>query len=122
MRRIYSNYTQQEFDDMAALSKGLGFPSVSAYQKYCVQLTSGKQNQNNTVSMPSLIAQMNTALSNMSKGTFFIVSSLLPDVWPSLSGGEKRSLAVYLAKYVREHSTQYRIVGKIRNINQYEKL
>jgi len=104
MPRIYSNYSQSDFDIVTALAKELGF-SASAFQHYCVMLYA--DNRGNVSPLNTLINAMLNNLSQRNSGDTFIVSSLVPDEWPSLSRSDKMSLAKQLSHFVKTHPLEY---------------
>ena len=109
--RIYSNYSQPEFDAVAETAKELGF-SLSAYQKYCTMLMTqiGGSTQPGTVQpLSTFHSDMISNLHVKRSGETFIVSALLPDVWPTLDRSMKMTLAKQLARYVAQNPTQYSV-------------
>ena len=117
MNRIYSNYSSEEYQIIQNLAKEQGF-TLSAFQKYCVMMTANQRGNQTTVS--TLIGKMHKVLESFKKGKPFIVSSLLPDEWPSLSRNDKMTISLALKKYIDEHPSEFKINKKIRsNINQY---
>lgn len=102
--RIYSNYTPAEYDAVASLANELGF-SLSAFQHYCVMLHA---NQKGTaMTMDHLLSTMLHHLDLKKSGDTFIVSSLLPEEWPSLSRSEKMTLAKQLSRHIKENDSKY---------------
>ena len=98
MKRIYSNYSDEDFNMITKLSTELGF-SLSSFQHYCVMLYADRRG--NTTVTSSLLSEL---LSNMQKidvGETFIVSALLPEKWPTLTRNVKMTLAKQLAINVR---------------------
>lgn len=106
MARIYSNYSQSDFDFVTALAKELGF-SASAFQHYCVMLYADKRG--NTSPLTSLISTMFNNLKQLHKGDTFIVSSLLQDEWTSLSRSDKMSLAKQLSHHIKTHPLEFEV-------------
>ena len=106
MPRIYSNYSQSDFDIVTTLAKELGF-STSAFQHNCVMLYA--DNRGNVSPINTLTRVMLNNLSQRKNGDTFIVSSLVPDEWPGLSRSDKMTLAKQLSHYVRTHSQEYGI-------------
>lgn len=120
MGRIYSNYEVHEFESVKKKAEELGF-SASSFQKYCVMLYLG--DRTNAVSIADLQEEMLNALEDMENGKTFIVSTLLPDKWTSLSRSTKMQLAKYLASYVYKHSERFIVADKVRGtINKYKKV
>lgn len=100
MKRIYSNYSEDDFNMVSKLASELGF-SLSTFQHYCVMLYA--DSRGNTTVTTSLLSEM---LSNMQKveiGKTFIVSALLPDIWPTLTRNVKMTLAKQLAINVKNN-------------------
>ncbi len=119
MRRIYSNYSEEEYQLMIDASAEMGI-SLSAYQKYCSLL---RLKRTNTFPSPDLIQDLLDSLKNFDKGVPFIVASLLPDKWVSLTRSQKITLSKRLSKEVKENPTSYKKVGELNgNISQYIKL
>ena len=122
--RIYSNYTDSEKNAITAEASSIGM-TPSSFQKYCTMLYVNRDpnSRSNVLSIPSLIKEMMTALSNLDKGTTFICSSLFaPEIWSNLSPSEKRTLAFKLRHEV-DNSSEYQIIGNKRGkINQYKKI
>ncbi len=104
MPRIYSNYSQDDYDIVIDLAKELGF-STSALQHYCVMLYADKRG--NTSPLSALTSIMFANLKNIKSGDTFIVSALIPDEWPSLSRSNKMSLAKQLSHHVKTNSKIY---------------
>lgn len=100
MSRIYSNYSQADYDIVVKLAKELGF-SPSAFQRYCVMLYA--DNRGNTSPLSTLISTMFCNLGNIKSGEPFIVSALVPEDWPGLSRSDKMSLAKKLAHHVKNN-------------------
>ena len=101
MKRIYSNYSDDDYKMIEDMSEELGF-SLSAFQQYCVMLYAGKKGE----STPSS-ELLNEMLGNMEKipaGQSFIVSALLSEKWPKLERNTKMFLAKQLAIYVRKNA------------------
>lgn len=116
MARIYSNYSEEEIILLQRESEKMGL-SLSAYQKYRTLLS---LTDNNTIDMADLISKMKETLSQKKKGDVFIVSSLLPDEWTSLTRSEKNTLSKTLKKIVDENPEMYEINTVLPGkINQY---
>lgn len=101
MKRIYSNYSDDDYKMIEGMAEELGF-SLSAFQQYCVMLYAGGKGE----STPSS-ELLNEMLENMEKitvGQTFIVSALLPEKWPKLKRNTKMFLAKQLALYVRKNT------------------
>ena len=97
MKRIYSNYSDEDYGLIESMAKELGF-SLSSFQHYCVMLYA--DSRGNTTSTSNLKSEMLRNLDNFN-GDTFIVSALLDDVWPSLTRSVKMTLAKQLAIHVR---------------------
>lgn len=104
MPRIYSSYSQSDYDIVIDLAKELGF-SPSAFQHYCVMLYA--DNRGNTSQLSALTSKMLNNLNNIQSGDTFIVSALIPEEWPSLSRSIKMSLAKQLSHHVKTNSFVY---------------
>lgn len=104
MSRIYSNYSQSDYDIVIDLAKELGF-SPSAFQHYCVMLYADKRG--NTTPLASLKSKMLSNIQQKISGETFIVSSLVPDEWPSLSRSDKMFLAKQLSHHVKTNPAFY---------------
>ena len=102
--RIYSNYSQSDYEIVINLAKELGF-SPSAFQHYCVMLYADKRG--NTSPLSALTSTMFNNLKAIKSGETFIVSALLPDEWPSLSRSDKMSLAKKLSHHVKTNPAVY---------------
>jgi translation elongation factor EF-1beta len=98
MKRIYSNYSDEDYELIKSMTKELGF-SLSSFQHYCVMLYA--DSRGNTTLSSNLISEMVRNLDKINTGDTFIVSALLPDVWPSLTRNVKMTLAKQLAIHVR---------------------
>lgn len=117
MKRIYSNYSDEEYQIIKKLAEAQGF-TLSAFQKYCVMLLAEQKGESTSIS--ELIEKMYQKLDTMEIGNTFIVSSLLPDEWFTLSRNDKMTISLALKKYVDRNSDKFRVDKKIRsNINQY---
>lgn len=116
MARIYSNYSEKEILLLQQESEKIGL-SLSAYQKYRTLLS---LTDNNTIDMVDLISKMKEALSRKKERDVFIVSSLLPDEWTTLTRSEKNTLSKTLKKIVDENPKTYAINSVLPGkINQY---
>lgn len=98
MKRIYSNYSDEDYILISQKAQELGF-SLSAYQHYCVMLSLG--NKNNACPIDELIAKMFQNLEQVQPKSQFIVSALLHNEWPSLSRSEKMIMAKQLSAKIR---------------------
>lgn len=99
MKRIYSNYTDEDYISISQKAQEFGF-SLSAYQHYCVMLSLGdKKKSHPTIDV--LIAKMFQNLEQVQPKSQFIVSALLHDEWPSLSRSEKMIMAKQLSAKIR---------------------
>lgn len=117
MARVYSNYTEQEILLLRRDSEQMGFSSLSAYQKYRTLLS---LTDNNTIGMADLIQKMKDGLAAKQAGDVFIVSSLLPNEWVSLSRSQKITLSKALRKIVNENPKAYQVNDVLPGkINQY---
>lgn len=101
MRRIYSNYSDEDFDMLTDMASELGF-SLSSFQHYCVMLYA--DSRGNTTPTSNLKSEMLENMQKVNIGDTFIVSALLPDKWPSLTRNVKMTLAKQLAIKVRNDS------------------
>lgn len=111
--RIYSNYSQNDYDLIFKESNRLGF-TPSSFQSYCVMLyiMQNTANRRGNANVALLISKMPAALNSMEKGKTFIVSSLFPNEWPDLSRSEKMTLAKALANYVSNNPSQFEVYSK----------
>lgn len=101
MKRIYSNYSQDDYDIISELAKDLGF-TMSAFQHYCVMLYAG--NKGETTYSSDLVNELLANMGKVAVGSTFIVSALLPDKWAGLERNVKTLLAKQLALHVRKNS------------------
>lgn len=101
MKRIYSNYSEDDYKMIEGLAKKLGF-SLSAFQQYCVMLYAGEKGESTFSS--DLLNEMLANMKKISVGQTFIVSALLPDKWPKLERNTKMFLAKQLALHIRKNS------------------
>lgn len=100
MKRIYSNYSDEEYELIEQKAKELGF-TVSAYQKYILMLDIGKSTDD--VNLVKLKEKMIDHFKKMEVRSTFIVSSLLPVEWYTLGRNDKMTLAKQFALYERTH-------------------
>ena len=100
MKRIYSNYSETDYDLVDKMARELGF-SLSSFQHYCVMLYA--DSRGNTTVISNLISGMLANMEKIDIGKTFIVSALLPDVWPKLTRNEKMTLAKQLASNVKNN-------------------
>lgn len=123
MPRIYSNYTDEEFEKIKKASEEVGM-SLSAYQKYATTLHLPNDTRNGTKSLPDLIKVMYSSLNVLKKGDVFIVSTLLPEDWANISDrSTKNILSQTLSKHVRSNPDKYIINQVLPNgTNQYKKI
>lgn len=124
MKRIYSNYSGDDYGMVCKLAAELGF-SLSSFQHYCVMLYA--DSRGNTTPINNLMSEMFSNLQKIEVGKTFIVSALLPDMWSTLMRSEKMTLAKQLAIRVRNDpsfSTYKTAKGKttvyIKNIKLIE--
>lgn len=100
MRRIYSNYEEGEFEILQELAGELGF-TLSSLQRYALLLFSNQKLGINLLDDGTLISSMLKNLQEIPVGKTFIVSALLPDLWPKLSREKKMILAKQLSIKVK---------------------
>lgn len=100
MRRIYSNYSDEEFEMITDMAKEQGF-SLSSFQHYCVMLYA--DSRGNTSSTDNLISEMFKEMQKVNIGATFIVSALLPEVWLTLTRSVKMTLAKQLSINVKNN-------------------
>ncbi len=105
MPRIYSNYLQKDYEIITNLSKELGF-TPSAFQHYCVMLYAN--NRGIEIPFTKLLDTLLLNAQNLKSGETFIVSALLPDIWPNLSRSYKMSLAKSLSNHVKSNPAKYK--------------
>ena len=119
MRRIYSNYSEDEFEQISEYAKAAGM-TTSAFCKYAVL-----EKVNGTIknSPSNVVKELYQKLQIMEPEECFIVSDLFPEIWSSLSRSEKNTIAKQLAKYVRENSDMF-VINQVLpgKINQYKKI
>ncbi len=116
MARVYSNYSEEEIMLLQQESEKMGL-SLSAYQKYRTLLS---LSENNTIDMADLISKMKVTLSQKKEGDVFIVSSLLPEEWTSLTRSEKNTLSKTLKKIIDDNPKTYQVNDVLPGkINQY---
>lgn len=110
MKRIYSNYSEEDYEFVEKMAKELGF-SLSSFQHYCVMLYADKRG--NTTTISRLKSDMKESLDVIKSGETFIVSALLPKVWPSLSRSTKSTLSIQLKNIVK-NNTAYDVFRKVK--------
>lgn len=101
MKRIYSNYSEDDYGMISELAKELGF-TASAFQHYCVMLYAGSKGK--TTDSGELVNELLINMGKIPVGSTFIVSALLPDKWPGLERNMKTLLAKQVALYVRKNN------------------
>ena len=119
MRRIYSNYSEDEFEKISKHAEAAGM-TASAFCKYAVL-----EKMAGTVehSPSHVVKELYQKLQIMEPEECFIVSDLFPEIWSSLSRSEKNTIAKQLAKYVGEHSDMFVIHDVLPGkITQYKKI
>ncbi len=127
MPRIYSNYSQAEFQLVQAQCRQVGL-TPSAYQKYHTLLSLPASPpaggaQPGAANLPALLQLLMYNLNRWPAGVPFIVSSLLPDQWPALSKPIKNTLSQALRRTVAGDPARYKKLGVLPGkINQYCKL
>ena len=109
-KRIYSNYSDADFEYVTNLARELGF-SPSAFQHYCVMLYAGSNGKN---SQPFPLRQLTqkmelTLLNDLNSGDTFIVSALIPEDWVKLSRSQKMILSKFLSRYVKDHPSDFAV-------------
>ncbi len=116
-KRIYSNYTEDEYNLVMQKSREMGF-SASAYQRYMTLISISDRNNHD---FEKLLEVMKEALVTVERDETFIVSALVPN-WVTLPRGTKMALSIALKKVIQEDQDIYEIVGKIPGkINLYRK-
>ena len=110
MARIYSNYTEEEYKEIEAKAKELGF-SISGYQHYRTLLDLQTKK---SYSFPDLIKEMDAKLKTIQPVETFVVSSLNKE-WTTFGRSTKMALAKHLSKYVQEHSNLFEISGTTKD-------
>ena len=113
MRRIYSNYEEKEFEVIQELAEELGF-TLSSLQRYALLLFSNQKLGLNLLDDGTLISAMLKELKKIPVGQKFIVSALLPDLWPKLSREKKMILAKQLSIKVK-NSIDFEIYKKSKS-------
>lgn len=93
-KRIYSYFSKEEYDLVVKAADEISL-SPSAYMKYKVLLDlMPKEHKDPTLCWKELQNNLN----KLPAGKTFIVSTLLPEIWPSLSRSTKMTLALKLSK------------------------
>ena len=121
MKRVYSNYTDEEFSLLEKESNQIGM-SISAYQKYRTLM----RLQTKKYDVANLRREMFDALKKRESKDPFIVSSLFPpEVWTTLDRSTKSQMAQALARYVKSPKGQQEVevIGKLygKTVNHYRK-
>lgn len=121
MKRIYSTYTEEQVNLLKEQATQRNM-TTSEYQRYLVLLTL-PISKPGVPDLTELSNEMFAALSKITNYNPFIISSLFdPDVWISLNGSEKRTLAMQLSHYIRKNPTTFEKLGDLPGkISQYQK-
>lgn len=120
MKRIYSNYSDDEYRDIEAAAGKAGM-TASAYCKYAVlDKVHGRSKKNSST---SLTTDMLIRLKNMKSQEVFIVSELFSkESWSALTRAEKLTLSKQLSRYVRENPEEFTVNATLPGkITQYKK-
>ena len=120
MKRIYSNYSEDEYRDIEAAANKSGM-TASAYCKNAVLAKVYGRSKKNQSS--SLVNDMLLKLDSMKANEVFIISDLFSkDSWSALSRAEKLTLSKQLAKHVRENPEAFTVNATLPGkITQYKK-
>ena len=118
MHRIYSNYTDEEFNTIEEEANKAGM-TISAFCKAAVIAKVSGKTDNFSI---DLIKILHKKLKSLDEGEVFIVSDLYSEeVWTSRS--EKNTISKQLAKTVRENTNLYAVNDILPGkITQYKKL
>jgi len=121
MKRVYSNYTDGEFDLLKEESSQIGM-SISAYQKYLTLMRLRTKDYD----VASLRNEMFDALKKKESGDQFIVSSLFPpEVWTTLDRSTKCQMTQAFSRYAKTSQGQreVEVIGKLygKSVNHYRK-
>jgi len=119
MRRVFSNYSEDEYKTLKKASEDLGM-SISAYQKYSSLL---RLNRINSENIEDLIKEMKSNLISFEVDKPFIAATLLKDKWVTLTRSQKCTLAKILSAEIKKNPNLYIKSGTISgNISQYKKI
>ena len=121
MKRVYSNYTDAEFELLKKESEQIGM-SISAYQKYRTLM----RLQTKEYDVTNLLNDMFTTLREKKSGDQFIVASLFPpEVWTSLDYSTKCTMIQAFTKYSKspEGEKEVEVIGKLydKTTKHYQK-
>lgn len=121
MKRVYSNYTDEEFGLLEKESNQIGM-SISAYQKYLTLM----RLQTKKYDVAKLRREMFDTLKKKKSKDPFIVSSLFPpEVWTTLDRSTKAQMAQAFSRYAKTSDGQQEveIIGKLygKTVNHYRK-
>ena len=121
MGRIYSSYTEAEFENIQEKSKEYGM-TPSAFQKYCVLLHLGyKAEEFKSINLQALKDMMCENLNAKRHDDTFIVSALLPpEIWSTLNRSQKITLSLYLKELIDSQPDKFEVADVLHNnVKQY---
>lgn len=121
MKRIYSNYSDEEYEKIKMGSEAYGM-SMSAFQKYCTNYFF-KNDNGKYIDYIELVNMMKDNLNTREEGEF-VVSALFPcTLWFSLTKSQQNTMSMQLKKIVESNPDKFEYTGiKIHNTKQYRKL
>ena len=120
MRRIYSNYTDDEFRRIESSAETAGL-TVSAFCKAAViEKVFGKTGNFSA----DLIRELHKKLASLGHGAVSVVSDLYSnEVWSQLNRSEKNTISKQLAKHIRENPGSFAVNEILPDkVTQYIKL
>lgn len=122
MKRIYSNYSDEEFALVEKEAQKLGV-TISTYCKMAIMEKVAFKGACKGVST-DLIKKLNDKLENLEPGKLFIVADLFEsEEWYKLTRSEKNTISKQLAKKVRECTDEYCVNAILAGkITQYKKI
>lgn len=112
VKRIYSNYSEREFDLVCAKAEAVGL-SASAYQKF--QTLVSEQRIPGQIPLPALLAKVKAAMFGYPKQKKFIAASTIASEWVTLSRGEKSCVVAYVKRIVDTYPDDFGRTGKLEN-------
>lgn len=98
MKRIYSNYPEYEYDEIAKEAEKRGL-SQSAFQRYCVMLYMAEHTPCHDFLSQGFFDSIHMRLDGIKPGDTFTVSDLFSNEWSQFSKSQKMIMAKRLVKF-----------------------
>ncbi len=111
MKRIYSNYSDEDYDLISKKANEMGV-SMSSFQRYCVDVFlkgNGKAKLEGEMTVTEIRDIIVSKLAEFPSGKMFYVSMLFSEEqWEKMTRSEKATASKQLSIYVGEHLDMFK--------------